>query len=180
MDVIMKKFLTAITSCALLSFPALANQPIQLSVPNMNLPAGNVEGVRFSVLYGKTDTVKGLDVSIFGLSEVNNFTGLSLDILGAHRVKNNFHGASFSLANWHDNVGKGGVIGAVNYTKNNFTGLQVGAFNYAGTLSGVQFGFVNATQRINKGVQIGLINYDASGTFVSKDFTVFPIINGRF
>lgn len=167
-------------TCAVLSFSALANQAVQLSMPNMNLPAGNVEGVRLSVLYGKTDTVKGLDISLFGLAETKNFTGLAIDFIGAHRVKENFHGVSLGLVNWHDNVGKGGVIGTVNYTENNFTGLQLGAFNYAGTLNGVQFGFVNATQRINKGVQIGLINYDASGTFVGKDLPVFPIINGRF
>lgn len=176
----MKKVFSIVSTCALLSFPALANQAFQLSIPNTNLPEGNVEGVRLSVLYGKTNTVKGLDISLLGLSEVNNFTGLGLDFVGAHRVKNNFHGVSFSFVNWHDNVGKGGAIAAVNYTQSNFTGLQLGAYNYAGTLNGVQFGFVNATQRINKGVQIGLINYDASGTFVSKDFPVFPIINGRF
>ena len=115
-----------------------------------------------------------------GLSEINNFTGLSIDIFGAQRVKNDFTGASFSFINWHDNTGKGAVMGLINYTKNNFKGLQFGGFNYAGTLNGLQLGFVNATEHINKGIQIGLINYDASGTFVSKDFPVFPIVNARF
>lgn len=176
----MKKSLLIIASVALLSFPAIATQPIQLSVPTVNLPAGNVEGVRFSLLYGKTHSVKGVDVNIFGLSEINTFTGLGFDILGGQRVTNQFVGASLSMVNWHDNTSKGAVFGSFNYTKNNFTGLQMGVFNFAGTLNGVQFGFVNATNRINKGVQIGLINYDASGTFVGKDVPVFPIINGRF
>ncbi|AGH80804.1 phaC PHA synthase [Psychromonas sp. CNPT3] len=176
----MKKILPVFAACALLSFPAIAAQPVQLSMPDLNLPAGNVEGARVSLLYGKTETVKGLDISLFGLSEINDFTGLSIDFFGAQRVKNNFTGASFSFINWHDNTGKGAVMGLVNYTKNNFKGLQFGGFNYAGTLNGLQLGFVNATEHINKGIQIGLINYDASGTFVSKDFPVFPIVNARF
>ncbi|TRX57046.1 LA_2272 family surface repeat-containing protein [Thalassomonas sp. M1454] len=176
----MKKLVSTIALLGALSTPVMAAEFIQLSVPNNNFPPGDVEGVRFSLLYGQTNSVKGVDISILGLAESNNFTGLGLDFLGAQRVKNHFTGASLSWANWHDNTGVGGVIGAVNYTENNFTGLQLGFANYAGTLNGVQFGFVNATQRINKGVQIGLINYDASGTFVSKDFPVFPIINGRF
>lgn len=176
----MKKLVSTIALLGALSAPLMAAEIIQLSVPNNNFPPGDVEGVRFSLLYGQTSNVTGVDIGILGLSESNNFTGLSIDFLAGQRVKNQFKGVSFSMVNWHDNTGVGGVIGAVNYTENNFTGLQLGFVNYAGTLNGVQFGFVNATQRINKGIQIGLINYDASGTFVSKDFPVFPIINGRF
>lgn len=71
-------------------------------------------------------------------------------------------------------------MGFFNYNGGQFTGLQFGTVNYTARLNGVQFGFVNATDRIEKGIQIGLINYDKSGTFVSKDLPVFPIINMRF
>lgn len=176
----MKVFPLACFTLAILSVPALASQPLQLSIPDNNLPPGNVEGGRVSIFYGTTDTVKGVDISVFGLSQSNNFTGFSWGFYGAHRVTNKFEGFSLSVGNWHDNSGRGAVLGLANFTKNNFTGLQLGAVNFAGTLNGVQIGFINATNRINKGVQIGFINYDKSGTFVSKDLPVFPIINGRF
>ncbi len=75
---------------------------------------------------------------------------------------------------------RGADLGFANYNAGQFTGLQLGAFNYTGRLNGLQFGFINATDRIEKGVQIGLINYDKSGTFISKDIPVFPLINARF
>ena len=53
----MKKILPVFTVCALCSFPAIAAQPVQLSMPNLNLPAGNVEGARVSLLYGKGSVV---------------------------------------------------------------------------------------------------------------------------
>ncbi|WP_371378114.1 hypothetical protein [Thalassotalea aquiviva] len=176
----MKTKFTTLAFLALFCAPSFANQFIQLATPLGNLPDGNVQGVRFNLLYGHTDTVKGLDFNLIGLSDLNNFTGLGLDVFGVQRVRNQFSGVSLGIANWHDNSGKGGVLGLINYTKGNFTGAQIGTFNYAGTLNGLQFGFINATGRINRGVQIGLINYDASGTWVSDSLPVFPIINGRF
>ncbi len=176
----MKRKISILALMAMFSAPTYANQVFQLATPIDNYPAGNVEGVRLSLLYGRTSTVKGIDWNLFGLSDINNFTGLGLDIFGAQRVRNEFTGVSIGLANWHDNTSKGGVLGAVNFTKNNFSGVQIGGFNYAGTLDGLQFGFVNATGRINRGVQIGLINYDASGTMAGSNFPVMPIINARF
>ncbi len=177
----MKFKLAALALSALISVPAFASTPVQLSIPGTNLPAGNVEGVRLSVINGESADVTGLNFSLLGLSQVNNFTGVNFGLfLGANRTLNSMTGVEFGLVNWNDNVAKGVDFGLVNYTGGNFTGLQSGTFNYAGTLTGVQFGLVNATDHINKGVQIGLINYDKSGTFISKNLTVFPIINARF
>lgn len=176
----MKTKTTALLLAAAISAPAFAEQPAQLSVPGANFPAGNVKGVRASLVYGQTSQVTGINFSIFGLSEVDRFTGLNIDIFGANRVKTQSTGLKFGFANWNDNAAKGADIGFVNYTGGQFTGAQLGAFNYTGRLTGLQLGFINATDRIEKGVQIGFINYDKSGTFISKDIPVFPLINARF
>ncbi|MGF1681628.1 hypothetical protein [Photobacterium minamisatsumaniensis] len=177
----MKKTIMSLVLATVMAAPAFAEQPIQLSVPGNNLPDGNVKGFRASLLYGQTPQVTGFQLPILGIAESQNFTGLSVGVFfGATRVTGNSTGLKLGLANWNDGTAKGADLGFANYTGSNFTGLQMGAFNYAGSLDGLQLGFINATDRINQGVQIGLINYDKSGTFVSDDFPVFPIINARF
>ncbi|MEC6906122.1 hypothetical protein [Photobacterium piscicola] len=176
------KLASFIISAALLApATAMANTPVQLSVPSVNLPAGNVSGVRLNVLYGQTSQVEGVNFSLLGLSSINNFTGLNFGLaFGVNHTTSSMTGLEFGLANWNEGSATGADFGLVNYTASNFTGAQFGTFNYAGSLNGLQFGFVNATDHINKGVQIGLINYDKSGTFVSKNLPIFPIINARF
>ncbi|MCW8327928.1 hypothetical protein MD588_03825 [Photobacterium sp. SDRW27] len=177
----MKTTVSALLLAAAVAAPAFAEQPAQLSVPGANFPEGNVKGIRATLLHGKTSQVTGLNVPILGLSETENFSGLSFGMLfGASRVTGNSTGVKLGLANWNDGSAKGADLGFVNYNAGQFTGLQMGAFNYTGRLNGLQFGFINATDRIEKGVQIGLINYDKSGTFISKDIPVFPLINARF
>jgi len=170
-------------------------QPVQLSIPNKNLPEGNVNGGRLALFYGKTDKVTGVNLTLFGLSDVNEFKGAEFGIFGVNRNRVDMQGAQFGLVNWNDNTALGASFGLVNYTGGKYTGAQFGLVNfnkgpmegaqfgfvnYANDLTGLQFGFVNATNRIDEGVQIGLINYDKSGTFVGKDVPVFPIINARF
>ncbi|KJF96535.1 hypothetical protein UB33_03805 [Photobacterium angustum] len=176
------KLASLIVSAALLApAAAMANTPVQLSVPAVNLPAGNVTGVRLNALYGHTASVTGVNFSLLGLSDIDTFKGLNFGLaFGVNRTRSMMTGLEFGLANWNDGNAKGADFGAVNYTAGNFTGAQFGTFNYAGTLNGLQFGLVNATDHINKGIQIGLINYDKSGTFVSKSLPVFPIVNARF
>lgn len=158
-----------------------ADTPVQLSVPTINLPAGDVSGVRVSALYGRSHNVKGLNFSVLGLSDIDNFTGINLGLFyGANRTRTSMKGFELGLANFNGGTAKGADVGLVNYTASNFTGAQLGLFNYAGSLNGLQLGFMNATNHINKGIQIGLINFDRSGTFVSKDLPVFPIVNARF
>lgn len=177
----MKKTLMSLVLASVMAAPAFAAQPVQLSLPNNNLPAGDVYGFRASLLYGQTPSVTGFQLPILGLAESQEFKGLSFGMLfGANRVTNNSTGVKFGLGNWNDNTATGADFGFANYTGGQFTGLQFGALNYAHSLNGLQFGFINATDRIEKGVQIGLINYDKSGTFIGKNIPVFPIINARF
>ncbi|PSW63158.1 hypothetical protein C0W54_00680 [Photobacterium kishitanii] len=172
---------TIALTATLLSSTVLAATPIQLSLPTVNLPTDNVSGVRLNVLYGQTSQVTGINFSLLGLSTIDNFTGLNLGLgFGINHTTSSMTGLEIGLANWNNNRAKGADFGLVNYTGGNFTGAQFGSFNYAASLNGLQFGLINATDHINKGVQIGLINYDKSGTFVSKNLSIFPIINARF
>ncbi len=106
---------------------AHASTPVQLSLPGVNLPASHqVEGARASVLYGRTGQVKGIDLPVFALSDVDQFTGLQLGIfLGAGRVRHQFGGVAINAVNWHEGQDKGVNLGFVNLT-NNVQGLNWG------------------------------------------------------
>ena len=75
---------------------AQASTPVQISLPGVNLPSSNqVEGARASFLYGRTGQVKGIDLPVFALSDVDQFTGLQLGVFfGASRVRHQFGGVA--------------------------------------------------------------------------------------
>ncbi|GJC06034.1 hypothetical protein KAM385_30630 [Aeromonas hydrophila] len=118
------RLLLALGAAALGSV-AHASTPVQLSLPGVNLPASHqVEGARASVLYGRTGQVKGIDLPVFALSDVDQFTGLQLGIfLGAGRVRHQFGGVAINAVNWHEGQDKGVNLGFVNLT-NNVQGLN--------------------------------------------------------
>ncbi|ADO82122.1 VC2662 family protein [Ilyobacter polytropus] len=174
----MKKFITILIGFLLLSFSAFAASA-QISVPGKNIPnEENVSGVRLSLLHGETAIVKGLDISVLGLSDMDNFTGLELGLFfGANRVKNEFKGLSLGLVNWHEGYDKGANLGFVNYVNDvngvNFafanysTGdsmINLASVNYVEYDSMVNFGFVNITQGTSL-VDVGVINYAEATSF---------------
>ncbi len=174
----MKKIIAILAGVFMLSFSALA-APAQISVPGANIPSDqNVSGVRLSLLHGETANVKGLDISILGLSDMDNFTGLELGLFfGANRVKNEFKGVALGLVNWHEGEDTGVNLGFVNYVNDvngvNFafvnysTGdslINLAAVNYVEYEALVNFGFVNITQGESL-VDIGFVNYAESTTF---------------
>jgi len=196
----MKKILSLIAGMFLLTSLAFAENPVQLSVPGTNFPEGNVKGARLNLLYGRTHNVTGLNVSVLGLSEVDNFTGLQLGfLLGAAKVNGDFTGVSLALVNWQEGRSKGLNIGLVNYVKDmkglnlgllNYTEneslINIGFVNYTGGHSTIdiafvnyaesttfQLGLVNATKNLD-GLQVGLINYAENGVL-----PVLPIVNFR-
>ena len=81
--------LALLLGCFVLVFAgtAQASTPVQISLPGINLPSSHqVEGARASFLYGRTGQVKGIDLPVFALSDVDQFTGLQLGIcFGAGR-----------------------------------------------------------------------------------------------
>ena len=109
-------------------------------------------------IHSKTTYIKGVSIGIwnenpqtgFAWGFVNGSTGDSSGFMLG------------TLANYAENY-KGVQFGAIaNYTKGKFTGVQSAAFNYAGTLSGLQLGVVNYAKSTEAGVQIGLINIIAA------------------
>ncbi|MGL5031630.1 MAG: VC2662 family protein [Aeromonas sp.] len=172
---------SALTLCGV----AQASTPVQVSLPGVNLPGSQqVEGFRASLLHGRTANVKGIDLPILGLSDVDQFSGLQLGVfLGAGRVRQQFNGVALNLFNWHQGQDTGVNFGLVNVT-NNVHGVNVGAFNVAkgNALANIgvvnyaerttfQIGLINATQHLD-GLQIGLANYAANGIL-----PLMPLVN---
>lgn len=198
----MKKIFTYLMMLCTLSVSALSAEPVMLSLPgNNNFPASqDVSGARLSLLYGQANNVKGLNLSVLGISEVDNFTGLDLGwFFGASKVNNEFKGVGLSFVNWHEGHDTGANIGLLNMV-NDVNGLNLGGVNYARGTTKVNIGFVNfneyeslvdigfvnyaesttfqiglinATKNLD-GLQVGLINYAENGVF-----PVLPLVNFR-
>ncbi len=161
--------------------------PVQFSSLNgFNAPDNqSVVGVRFPALYGKTASVKGVDLHLLAISEVDDFTGLQFPLLiaGANHINNSMTGAAFGVWNWNKGQTTGLNWGAVNIT-NNVKGANIGAVNIStgdtsfdlsvaniSKASSVQLGIFNMTDEI-KGVQIGLLNCAKNGFL-----PCFPFVN---
>ncbi|GAD80884.1 hypothetical protein VEZ01S_45_00180 [Vibrio ezurae NBRC 102218] len=188
MDFKMKKRLLAVTATLALASPfAMAEStPVMFSSLNgFNAPnADSVGGVRLSVLHGQVREVKGLDISVLGMSERDNMTGVNLSFFfGGSKVNKQMTGAAFGLFNWNPGNTTGANISAVNIT-NNVKGLNLGVANISkgktiadvavvslSKESNFQLGIFNKTEKID-GVQIGLINCADNGFF-----KCFPIVN---
>ncbi|WP_040891042.1 VC2662 family protein [Vibrio ezurae] len=184
----MKKRLLAVTATLALASPfAMAEStPVMFSSLNgFNAPnADSVGGVRLSVLHGQVREVKGLDISVLGMSERDNMTGVNLSFFfGGSKVNKQMTGAAFGLFNWNPGNTTGANISAVNIT-NNVKGLNLGVANISkgktiadvavvslSKESNFQLGIFNKTEKID-GVQIGLINCADNGFF-----KCFPIVN---
>jgi len=177
-----------IVLCALvlsIAGAASAEVPFQVAVPNHRSPDDqNVNGVRFSILHGKTDSVRGLDLGLLSLSESSSFSGLRL-VLGVSKITGGMSGgAAFSLINYHTGRDTGLNAAFINRVHSIDNGLDFGFVNIAdgstmldfGGLnvsdrSTAQIGFLNVTREI-KGFQFGFLNIAKNGFL-----PVFPVFN---
>ncbi len=197
----MKKKLLQLSLFFVISIFSFASNPVMLSLPgHNNFPEGSdsVSGARLSLLYGEAQDVKGLNLSILGISEVENFTGLDLGwFFGASKVNNEFKGVGLSFVNWHEGHDTGANIAFVNMV-NDVNGVNLGGVNYTRGVSNIniglvnfneyeslidigfvnysayttfQIGLVNATKNLD-GLQVGLVNYAENGIF-----PVLPLVN---
>ena len=176
------RLLLALGAAALAALPTPVPCPALLARrQSARVPSGR--GARASVLYGRTGQVKGIDLPVFALSDVDQFTGLQLGIFLGAGVRHQFGGVAINAVNWHEGQDKGVNLGFVNLT-NNVQGLNWGAVNIAkgNALANVgfvnyaeratfQLGFINATKHLD-GLQIGLANYAENGVF-----PILPLIN---
>ncbi len=164
---------------------ASAETPFQFAAPNHQSPTDpNVNGVRLSILHGKNQSVRGLDLGLLSLSETANLSGLGL-VLGMGKVTGEMSGgAAISLVNIHTGSDTGLNAAFINRINDAESAVDVGFVNIAdgatmvdvgglnvSNRSTVQLGFINVTKKIT-GVQIGFVNIAENGFL-----PVFPIFN---
>lgn len=171
---------------ALLASPAVAETPAQFAAPGLRAPDDPiVNGIRFSVIVGRNESVRGVDFGLISMSETANLTGFSA-ILGVGKLNGNLEGMATGIVNLHSGrdrgvnaaffnqihtLESGANIGFVNVS-DDFTMVDIGGLNVSDS-STVQVGFINVTQRI-KGVQIGFLNVASNGFLPVFPFFNFP------
>jgi hypothetical protein len=173
---------------ALLVLPnaAFGDTPFQFAAPNLRTPDDpTVNGVRFSVLHGSNDSVRGVDLGFLAVSETSNLAGFSA-VLGVGRLNGNLSGCASGLINVHtgrdrglnaafvnriNSLEEGANVGVVNVA-DGFTRVDLGGLNVSDS-STVQVGFLNVTRKI-EGVQIGLLNVAENGFLPVFPFFNFP------
>jgi hypothetical protein len=159
----MKRVLAALTGLLLTGGAMAETKPFNASItPDI-------------AICDRTDTVKGVTLSIWGENEqtslaiglVNGMIGQSAGLsVGILNYAETYKGLQWGVVNyttgdfsgWQGGPFAGLLVSAVNYTGGEMTGLQLGAVNYAGNLSGLQLGLVNYAEAAAAGVQIGLVN----------------------
>jgi hypothetical protein len=164
---------------------ASAEVPFQFSAPSVRAPDDpDVNGVRFSLLHGKNQSVSGLDLGLLSLSETKNLSGAAF-VLGISKVTGEMSGgAAFALINVHMGKDSGLNAAFINRIHSAENAVTVGFVNIAdGTTmvdvgglnvsdrSTAQIGFINVTKKL-KGFQFGFVNIAENGFL-----PVFPIFN---
>jgi hypothetical protein len=181
---------TAITAALVLMSMLGANDAhaaaaFQFSAPNVQFPKDpHVSGLRLSVLHGKNQSQRGLDLGMLSMSETSRLSGLAL-VAGLGRVTGEMsNGVALSAVNWHsgrDSGVNGAFVNIVNDTERAFnvgfvnvaeggTMVDLGGFNMS-KRSTAQIGFLNVTDQI-KGFQFGFLNLAKNGFL-----PIFPVIN---
>lgn len=181
--------------------PTTAKAAAQFSTIDFNYPnSDTVEGFRFSTLHGKTSSMQGLDLTVLGMSETDDFSGLSLGLFaGINKVNKSFSGVAFNTVNWHLGHDEGVNIGLLNST-NSVKGVNFGIVNLSNSVAGANIGFINYNKKFSlvdfgvmniakttkfqfgifniaenlQGLQIGLLNYAENGVV-----KILPLVNFR-
>jgi hypothetical protein len=180
------KRIILVLSLLVFSEAALAETPFQFAAPNLRAPDDpNVSGIRFAVIHGKNQSVRGVDLGLFSLSETRNLSGLSA-VLGMGKLNGDMSGCATGLINVHtgrdtgvnaafvnriNTLESGANLGFVNVS-DGYTMLDLGGLNVSDR-SSVQLGFINVTRKIT-GVQIGLLNLAENGFLPMFPFFNFP------
>ena len=136
--------LFAVAAVCAESTPVMLSLLDPVQVPSRDY---DVTGFRLSLLYGRCNGFKGLDIGIVGRTD-GEFTGLQIG--GVNKVDDRFLGGQVGLVNWSSSE--------VREWDKVSTGAQIGGFNYAGSFCGLQEGLVNFTGDRFTGLQSGLVN----------------------
>jgi hypothetical protein len=156
---------------------ASAEASFQFTAPNFQAPSDpNVNGMRFSLLHGKNESVRGFDFGLLSLSETVKLSGFSL-VLGVGKVTGDMSGgAAFSLINIHTGTDRGLNAAFINKINQAGDAVTVGFVNIADGTTGVDVGGVNVSEASN--VQVGFINF--TKTITSFQFGFVNIAENGF
>ena len=180
----MKRTLLFFFFVLLFSTAAYAETTFQFQMPGVQAPGGDDVGAfRIVFLYGKNNSVSGLDMGLLSFSEATNQSGLSLN-MGVGHVTGTSSGAACGLVNIHRGTDSGFNGAFINIVKSITSGVNVGFVNITEDYSAVDIGglsisdkskaqisFVNITQEL-EGLQIGFLNVAPNGFL-----PVFPVFN---
>ena len=114
-------------------------------------------GVRGTLFYGDCSRLNGVDFAF-----------------GANRTRESFKGFSIAGVLERANNAAGFQLGFANVVENEFSGMQLGAWDHTGHGYGTQWGIVN-TAGYFAGLQLGLVNVVADQTLC-----VLPFLNIGF
>jgi hypothetical protein len=151
-------------------------------LPPVQFPAEDwdLAGLRLNILAGMHNNVAFLDFAVLANIAHGEVSGLELagvwnlvkqDFRGLQLsgVANRVHGdvTALQLAGIANINGAGDFVGlqiaAVNVNQGDGSGLQVGLFNQAESMSGAQIGLVNKSRDL-QGLQLGLFNFISNST----------------
>ncbi len=164
--------------------PALGDAGAQIQFAGLRAPADpNVDGFRFSLLYGDSERMSGFDLAGALLARSRDFTGAGPWFAMAY-VEGDSNGCLCSFANLVQGQASGATLGFINVVNDAPQGANIAfvnaiqgtsAFDLSGVVvserSGTQIGFLNMTEHIEN-VQIGFLNIAQNGFL-----PVFPLFN---
>lgn len=147
-----------------------------------SIPAFQASFTPDYAMYPRSQYIQGMTLSFWGenpqkgvaLGFVNGSTGESSGLsLGLANYAESYSGLQWALANfssqnftgWQGGPLLGFLFSGVNYAGADMRGVQIGAVNLAGKLSGLQLGLVNYAQRAEAGVQVGVVNLIAENQY---------------
>lgn len=163
---------------------AAADAAAQIQFAGLRAPEDpNVDGLRFSLLYGQSEKMSGFDLAGALLVRSRDFKGAGPWFATAY-VEGDSSGCLCSFANIVQGTASGATLGFINVMGDAPDGVNIGFVNVSQgattfDLSGIvvtersktQIGFLNMTEHIEN-VQIGFLNVARNGFL-----PVFPLFN---
>jgi hypothetical protein len=132
-------------------------------------------------MHDRSEMIEGLTLSVWGenpqkslaIGIVNGSTGDSAGFALGFLLNyaDAYTGVQWAPVNFNTEGGLGWQAAFLNYTEGAFKGVQTGAVNYAGTLTGLQLGLLNFTDNADTAIQIGIVNIIRETT---EWFSEFP------
>ena len=154
------------------AFPVGSNGKSSLNYSN---------NVSFNILYGLNGGINGAEIgSLFnyndgivdgfqlaGLSNINRKYSRGVIISGITNICEDSSSGFLTsgLLNYTAGNSRGFQLSTFNITNKEFSGFQLGMFNYAKKLKGIQFGVINIIKENDKGIPIGLFSIVKNGNY---------------